>query len=284
MKKIVTFLLLMSILLFSLNVFAQEDINILLIGTDDLGDIKLKGQDEGRADAIYLLHMGAQSDTVKLLSFERDYLIELSDELGFNKLATSTFFGGADLCLEKVNGLFDLDVQHYIQINVQSVADAVNVIDGLEIEVLPEDLAIINFQLSAAGFNSVTAGTVHMNGEQILAFISARDNNEGLIASNDSRNDRQQRVVKAGLQKLHSLSFDEIIMVIEETLSYVKTNISLSDLLSIAKQFIDSSFNSFAYDKSPLTVYDRLRVGVHQVVKVKNQQLENEKIKMFLEE
>jgi hypothetical protein len=55
-------------------------------------------------------------------------------------------------------------------------------------------------------------------------------------------------------------------------------------LLSIAKQFIDSSFNSFAYDKSPLTVYDRLRVGVHQVVKVKNQQLENEKIKMFLEE
>ncbi len=284
LKKIIVFIYLALMLFNTVGVIAQEDINILLIGTDVLGQVQLEGQEEGRADAIYLLHMGAQSNTVKLLSFERDYLIEFPEGLGPNKLATSTFFGGADLCLQMVNELFALDVQHYAKINLKSIEDAVNVIGGLEVEVLPEDLSAVNYQFHASALYSISAGTIHMNGKQILAFISARDPSEGAIASNDSRNDRQQRVVKAGLEKLHSLSFDEMLAVIEEVLPYVDTNISLTDLLSIAKQFIDSSFEGFVYAKSPFTPYENLRVGVHQVIKVNDQLIENDRIKNFLSE
>ena len=112
MKRFIVFLM-VCMLLLGVNQLALAEeknvINILLLGTDRVGD-QVTGEEEmSRSDAIYVLNINKESGEVKLLSIERDYLVTLPDETK-NKLATATYFGGPQLSMNEVNELFNLDI------------------------------------------------------------------------------------------------------------------------------------------------------------------------------
>lgn len=264
-------------------------INILLLGTDNPGYEVTGNEEMSRADAIYLLNLHPDTGTVKLLSIERDYLVTLPDGHGENKLATATYFGGPEMCLAEVNELFGLNVSMYAQVDILGMIDAVDSIGGLEVEVYPEEVDEVNLFIDSIlkhrpDLTHVKPGMNHLNGIEIRAFVGTRNIAIDSIESNTQRNNRQQRAVKAGLKKLHDISFDEAMDMIDKVLPYVKTNITMSDILSLTQIVQQNESDNFVYLRSPATSYTRKRVGFHEVVVADDMEEERSVIYSFIEE
>lgn len=263
----------------------SEPTNILLLGTDDLGD-QVTGEEEmSRADAIYVLNLHPDSGAVKLLSIERDYLVTLPDGNGENKLATATFFGGPELGLKMVNDLLKLNIRFYAQVDIPKIVEAVDAIGGLDVEIEDDEVEAVNAFIDSLLDESipyVKAGMNHLSGNQLWAFIGNRDVSIDAIESNKQRNNRQQRAVKAGLQKLHDMTLDEAMEAVDKVLPFINTNITISEILSLTELVHGNDADKFAYARSPMTDYKKKRVGFHQVVVANNMEEEIQAVHAYL--
>jgi LCP family protein required for cell wall assembly len=289
MKRFIVFLMVCMLLLGVNHLALAEEknvINILLLGTDDLG-YEISGEEEmSRADAIYVLNLHSDTGAVKLLSVERDYLVTLPDGNGENKLATATYFGGPELCMSEVNELLNLKIDKYIQIDITRLIEAVDAIGGLEVEVFEEEVEEVNSFidgiLSYYGLKHVKAGMNLLNGPETWAFIGVRNNDIDNIESNTQRNNRQQRAVKAGLAKLAEISLDEALDVIDKVLPHVKTNITMGEIITLTQDVQANDAEKFIYKRSPITPFSRQRAGFHQVVVADNMEEEISAVHAFL--
>lgn len=289
MKRFIVFLM-VCMLLLGVNQLALAEeknvINILLLGTDRVGD-QVTGEEEmSRSDAIYVLNIRNDTGEVKLLSIERDYLVTLPDNTE-NKLATATYFGGPQLSMNEVNELFNLDISMYAQVDMLRLIDAVDAIGGLDIDVFEEDLKEVNLLIDSIlkhrdDLSHLTVGTNHMNGITIRAFVGARDTEIDTIESNKRRNERQQRAVKAVLKKLHEMSFDEALDLLDEVLPLVQTNITMGELVSLTQSVQLNNSEMFTYLRSPISPYSRKRAGLHQVIVVDDMEKEISLVHDFL--
>ena len=266
---------------------AEEPMTILLLGTDSLGYELVTGDEEmSRADAIYVLNLYPATGTIKLLSVERDYLVTLPGDLGENKLATATYFGGPEMAMDAVNELLLLNVDLYAQVDLVQLIAAVDAIGGLSVEVLESEVADVNVFISAirgtTDLKPVHAGINHLNGHELWAFIGHRDTIGDAIAANQERNDRQMRAVRAGLQRLNEMGLGAAVEVADDLLSFVKTNLTMSDILTAVQAVQGSAPDAFAYLRTPSTPYTKKRAGVHQVIVANDMQEEISVVAGFL--
>lgn len=266
---------------------AEEPMSILLLGTDSLGYELVTGDEEmSRADAIYVLKLFPDTGAIKLLSIERDYLVTLPDGIGKNKLGTSTYFGGPEMAMDAVNELLLLNVDFYAQVDLVQLIAAVDAIGGLSVEVLESEVADVNVFISAirgtTDLKPVHAGINHLNGHELWAFIGHRDTIGDAIAANQERNDRQMRAVRAGLQRLNEMGLGAAVEVADDLLSFVKTNLTMSDILTAVQAVQGSAPDAFAYLRTPSTPYTKKRAGVHQVIVANDMQEEISVVAGFL--
>lgn len=287
MKRLVTLVMILALAVGSAALAEETPVRVLLLGTDRLGETVTGEEKISRSDAIYVFSLHPKDGRVKLLGIERDYLVKLPEGHGKNKLATATFFGGPQMSLGVVNDLLKLDVKHYVQIDIDQIIAAVDVIGGLDLMVEEQDLAEVNYFIGGILEENVpllSAGMQHLNGMQVWAFAGARDNEIDNIESNKARQQRQQRVVKAGLQKLHEMSFDEAMDALDKVLPYVNTNMTMNDLISVMQSVQDREEQPFEYLRSPSTGYKRARAGMHQVVVAEDMNEEIKAVHAFLGE
>lgn len=268
---------------------AEEPMSILLLGTDSLGYELVTGDEEmSRADAIYVLKLNPDSCVIKLLSIERDYLVTLPGDLGENKLATATYFGGPEMAMDAVNRLLSLDIDLFAQIDLPQLVTAVDAIGGLQVEVLELEVegvnALIRWFEGIDDVQFVHAGINQLNGRELWAFVGARDTGRDAIVSNQERNDRQTRAMRAGLQRLNEISFTEAMEVVDALLPFVKTNLTMSDILTVVQMLQSSNPEAFAYLRTPSTPYSKRRAGVHQIVVANNMDEETSAVGSFLSE
>lgn len=269
-KKVIALLAVVMMLLGITAAHAgSEPTNILLLGTDDLGEMVTGEEEMSRADAIYVLNLHPDTGAVKLLSIERDYLVTLPDGNGENKLATATFFGGPELALRMVNEMFKLNIPYYAQVDIPKIVEAVDVIGGLDVRIEAEEVAPVNAFIDSLLDETipyVTEGMNHLTGNQLWAFIGTRDVSIDAIESNRQRNERQQRAVRAGLQKLHEMTLDEALDAVDKVLPFINTNITISEILSMTETLMNSDAEQFTYLRSPVTDAKKKRAGLHQVI------------------
>lgn len=269
-KKVIALLAVVMMLLGITAAHAgSEPTNILLLGTDDLGEMVTGEEEMSRADAIYVLNLHPDTGAVKLLSIERDYLVTLPDGNGENKLATATFFGGPELALRMVNEMFKLNIPYYAQVDIPKIVEAVDVIGGLDVRIEAEEVAPVNAFIDSLLDETipyVTEGMNHLTGNQLWAFIGTRDISIDAIESNRQRNERQQRAVRAGLQKLHEMTLDEALDAVDKVLPFINTNITISEILSMTETLMNSDAEQFTYLRSPVTDAKKKRAGLHQVI------------------
>lgn len=288
MKKWMTCLaaMLCCVLLLTSVYAAQAPVQILLLGTDELGEELTGESGMSRADAIYVLQLGGQDAPVKLLGIERDYLVDLPNKHGKNKLATSTFFGGPAMALDMVNGLLDLKVPYFAQIDIPSIIRAVDAMGGLDVEVEERDVEQVNGfidgMLEQMQIGRVKAGMNHLNGHQVWAFAGVRDNNMDSIVSNGERNRRQQVIVRAALKQIHDMDMDRMLDILDAVLPSVSTNLTVNDILSLLSQVQEMDVSAFQYLRSPATEYSKKRAGMHKVVVADDMQKEIRTVHEFL--
>jgi len=144
MRKILAMLLALLVLVSCTAVFAEETAvegewwNVLLLGGDsrDMTDY-------GRTDCNIILSVNRETGEAKMTSIMRDTWVKIPGK-GNNKINAANVFGGPELAVQAVNETFDMDIQHYVLINMADMAEIVDLFGGVDVEVSSSEMKVAN--------------------------------------------------------------------------------------------------------------------------------------------
>lgn len=287
-KRLFVFILVFLLIVQVSSYAASSDmISVLLLGTDDLGEFLITDSEEmSRSDALFIVTLQPETGAIKILSIERDYLVELPDNLGINKLGISSYFGGPDMTLATVNEMFDLSIDYYAHIDITNVIKAIDIIGGVEVNVRGDEVDEINAFIDSiknySELEHVTAGINLLNGPEAWAFLGVRNVDIDTVESNAARNDRQQRVLTACLDKLFEMGSVEAMKLANDVLPLVKTNLTMADIISTITVALKCDFEKVSYLRTPIGPYQKKRVDMHRGIVLENLDSEIALVHQFL--
>ena len=256
--RLVAFVLILALLgvalLYALPVslFAVEPVGVELSLTDGLpaapANILLLGVDiayskSQRSDTVIVASV--DYGKLKLTSFLRDTVVDIPG-YGSSKLNAAYAHGGPTLVMRTLNENFGLNITHYAAVDFQALADLVDAIGGVEMDITEGEQANINRSitrrsafLQSRGYpNDIIpqAGEqVHLNGVQALNYARIRK-----LDSDFKRTHRQRKLLEAMLRKLRSSFWNPVLLVRlgRTLLNSVDTNMSLIQLISLGEKAI----------------------------------------------
>lgn len=206
--------------------------NILLLGTDNRDEI-----DGGysRTDSMIVLSVNTETNEAKLTSLMRDTWVPIEGH-GKNKLNAACVYGGPELTMQTIDEAFGIDTDHYVLINITALAEIIDVLGGIELDITEAERKAINkglFDLSSmSGMEKLeqSGENVHLNGNQAVAFSRIR-----MIDSDYVRTERQRTVLTTIARKLKdNADGTTLLSVITKLLPYVETNLGFGDIMSLA--------------------------------------------------
>ncbi len=211
-------------------------LNILVLGTDSRDVTKSRG----RSDSIIILSYNRKTDEIKMVSILRDSLVPIEGH-NWNRINAAYSFDGVGLAVNTVNQLFNLDIQHFVVIDFNGARHFVDKVGGVDINLTQKEANFYN-RNNQLGDMEIPVGRFHMNGEQALAYMRTR-----YVDSDFKRTERQRKVITTLANKiLNEKSITEIYGLTEYAFTLVKTNISMTDFLSIV--------SAIASDKDSLSI------------------------------
>ncbi|HGD6554790.1 TPA: LCP family protein [Streptococcus agalactiae] len=207
-----------------------EPFSILLMGVDT-GSEHRKSKWSGNSDSMILVTINPKTNKTTMTSLERDVLIKLSGpknngQTGVEaKLNAAYASGGAEMALMTVQDLLDINVDYFMQINMQGLVDLVNAVGGITVTNkfdFPISIAANEPEYKAV----VEPGTHKINGEQALVYSRMRyDDPEG----DYGRQKRQREVIQKVLKKILALnSISSYKKILSAVSNNMQTNIEIS--------------------------------------------------------
>jgi len=186
-----------------------NDLTFLVVGSDSregLDDLNNFGAFGGaRGDVVMLVRIDAETSNAQVLSIPRDLYVDIPGH-GENRINAAYAFGGSSLMVETIKSNFNVEVNHYIEIDFVGFQGLVDELGGIE----------ITFAYPARDSNSgldVEAGTQTLDGEMALAYARSRHYQErqggewvSVEANDIGRTARQQEVIRAIVKNLKSPS------------------------------------------------------------------------------
>lgn len=225
--------------------------NIAVFGVDSR-DAEL--QEGTRSDSIMLVSINTKSDEVKLTSFYRDTYSYIEGH-DYTKLCHAYSYGGAELAIRTLNDNFDLDITKFVTVNFNCVANAIDSLGGIEIDVTEKEVSSVNkygsevARVSGKDYKEITsAGKQTLDGCQAVGYARIRK-----IDDDFTRTSRQRTVVNAMLTKMKQSDFSTINNIFDQILPEMLTNLESTEMLSILKDamsynIVDSE--GFPYNKT----------------------------------
>ena len=190
----------------------QNDLNILIIGTDS------RGEDRGRSDSLMVAHYDQKRKQPKLISIMRDSYVDIPG-YGKDKINAAYSYGGIELVRKTLKENFDLPIEYYVTINFDHFKEA---IDNL----FPKGVTIDAEKDLDLDQVFIKAGKQKMDGNTLLQYSRFREDEEGDFG----RIRRQQQVTNV-------TSLSKLPKTTGKLLGYVDTNLSESTILSVGKDF-----------------------------------------------
>ena len=206
--------------------------NIALFGIDSRDSSLGKGN---RSDCIIIASINNSTKEVKLISVYRDTYVNIEGH-GLDKITHAYSYGEAPLALKTLNENFDLNITEFATVNFDAVAEAINALGGVTIDVQEDELQYINQYITATsestGIESkrvTSAGTQTLDGVQAVAYSRIRYTEGG----DYKRAERMRTVVEAMVEKFKTKNISEMNQIIDQILPEVYTNITSSDIFSL---------------------------------------------------
>lgn len=206
--------------------------NIAIFGVDSRANDLGKGN---RSDCIIIASINNKTKEVKLLSVYRDTYVQIEGH-GLDKITHAYSYGEAPLAISTLNTNLDLNIKEFVTVNFDVVAEAVNALGGVEINVTNEELKYINEYIGATSAstgirskNVTKAGKQTLDGIQAVAYSRIR-----YTAGGDyKRTERMRTVIMAMVDKLKTKSIGEINNFLDTVLPKVYTNISSGSIIGM---------------------------------------------------
>ena len=190
-------------------------LNVALFGVDSR-DAELG---EGtRSDTIMIASLNRETLEVKISSVYRDTLLQLNDG-SLNKANSAYSFGGPEAAIAMLNENLDMDIEHYVTVNFNSLIDVIDAVGGVEIEVTEEEIPYINaYCMEIIDVTGVGSGGVSEPGLQTLNGVQATAYARIRYTSGDDfkRAERQRMVLTKVIEKLQGASLSQINKIIDK--------------------------------------------------------------------
>lgn len=202
----------------------EDPFSVLIMGVDT-GDFDREYT--GRSDTMMLVTMNPNTEKTSIVSIPRDTYTEIIGEGFKDKINHAYAFGGTSMAVNTVQNLFDIPVDYYISVNMESMQTIIDAIGG--IRVTPP----LSFEHSGNTF--VEGEETHMTGDQALSYSRMRyDDPEG----DYGRQHRQRQVIEATMKQIASLnSVRNYSSVLESMSNSMKTNMSFDDMVDMFNKY-----------------------------------------------
>ena len=205
--------------------------NIAIFGIDNWGNYETGD----RSDCIIIASLNETTGEIKLMSVYRDTFVDIEGH-GLDKINHAYQFGSAQLALKTLNSNLDLNIKEFVTVNFSAVAEAIDKLGGVEINIEKDELKYINGYIknvsSITGKKSkeiTSTGEQKLDGVQAVAYSRIRYTK----GWDYKRTERMRTVISAMLDKLKTKSIGEINSFIDEIFPMVYTNIAANDIMAL---------------------------------------------------
>ena len=210
--------------------------NVALFGVDSRDGNLGEGN---RTDCIIVASLNNETKEIKMVSVYRDTLLDLSEGT-YQKCNAAYSYGGPVLAINMLNMNLDLDIQDYVTVDFGAIADAIDLLGGVEIEVTEEELPYINQYIpetansagKAANYLS-SAGLQTLDGTQATTYARIRSTAGGDF----TRTERQRLVIEKMFEKAKSADLGTLNAIIDKVFPQVSTSFTLQEILTYATAY-----------------------------------------------
>ena len=224
--------------------------NVALFGTDNR-----LGETTGvRSDCIIVASIDNNTKEVKLVSVYRDTLLMQADGY-FNKANSAYANGGPEEAINMLNRNLDLDIEDYATVNFMSLAEVVDLLGGIDVELTVAEIENMNKYIPETGkiagkeahLIDATEGTYHLDGVQAVTYCRIRSTEGGDF----KRAERQRVMIGLIVDKAKEANLSTLNQIIDAVLPEVSTSFTASELMKLAAGILEYSIvgtESFPFD------------------------------------
>ena len=260
----------------------DDIVNILLIGLDVRGTKKEKllteqGKYSKRSDVLIVLSLNLNDGSIKLSSIARNTYVEVPGRK--NKTIIANSYGHAnykngefvswtdtpETCIRTVNHNFELNIQHYVAINFYGVAQIIEGLGGVDLDLTKTEATAINTYLSTGTIKNSkgekishgkaiansyddkngkrdklkkTSGVQHLDGIQALMYARLRSIDSDFVRTARTRH-LLDCLLKQTLEKIKANKLN-VLDLVSDFISYPITNVNPSTIMQLAGKVMSS--------------------------------------------
>lgn len=216
--------------------------------------------DTGNSDVIMVMNINNDTKEVSLVSVYRDTYLNIAgegEEEKFRKANAAYSAGGAEQAVTMLNRNLDLDIDNYVAFDFKSVAEAIDILGGVEIDI--ESQAEMDYLNDYTSYTSEYVGGSDemidhlgkqtLNGVQAVSYARIR-----YTAGGDfKRAERQRRVLNELIKKAKDASLTELNELVSTIFPEVSTDLTQKDIISMMPVMLKydmANSGGFPYDKT----------------------------------
>lgn len=197
------------------------------------------------ADVQILCQLDRSTGEIKLVSVYRDTYLKIDSQGNYHRINEAYFKGGHKQAVDALEENLDIKIDDYAAFNWKTVAEAINVLGGIDINITPAEFKQINGYITetvqSTGIGSYQLshdGPNHLDGVQAVAYCRLRK-----MDTDFQRTERQRTVIQLTLEKAKQADVSVLSQLAQVVLSQISTSISANDVLPLIKK-IDSCYIS----------------------------------------
>lgn len=211
--------------------------NIALFGLDSR-----EGELDGgvRSDTIMIASINNDTNDVKIVSVYRDTLLQQADG-GYEK-ANAAYNAGPEAAIALLNRNLDLDIKNYVTVNFNSLADVIDLLGGVEVELTEEEVYWTNGYCAETSqvvgrdtTELTTPGLQTLDGIQAVSFARIR-----YTSGDDFKRAHRQRIVlDQVIKKAQSANIFTLNKIIDKVFPEISTSLDAKKMMGIAAHALD---------------------------------------------
>lgn len=189
------------------------------------------------ADVQMICNINERTGEIQLISVFRDTYMRIDSKGNYHKINEAYFKGGASQAVEALNVNLDLEIDDYATFNWKAVADAINLLGGIELEISDSEFKYINSfitetveETGVPSKHLEHSGMNDLDGAQAVAYARLR-----LMDDDYTRTARQRKVISLAMEKAKQADWAVLNNILVTVLPQVSTSVGVDDLIPIAR-------------------------------------------------
>lgn len=213
----------------------DKPLNILLLGVDK------RAGDSGRSDALMVLSLDPKENKMQIISIPRDTRTLIVGKGHKDKINHAYAFGGTDMSIATVENLLDIELDYYVEMNMQGLSEMVDAVGGITVD---NWLDWYDEGYYKEGYH-YQKGKIKLNGAKTMGYVRMRH----LDPKGDfGRTKRQRQVIQAIIDRGANIAsvnkIDDMIEVLGDNMA---SNMDFDDMKNLLFNYKDVRKNVTSY-------------------------------------